>query len=48
MIANLDRGRASERGKLIEELKTILCAHLDAKLAATKELIAPSISAMSA
>jgi AcrR family transcriptional regulator len=40
MIANVDRGRPSERGKLLEELKTILGAHLDAKLAATEEPIA--------
>jgi hypothetical protein len=34
MIANLDRSRPGERGKLLEELKTVLCAYLDAKLAA--------------
>jgi AcrR family transcriptional regulator len=34
MIANLDRGKSGERGKLLEELKTILGAYLDAKLAA--------------
>ena len=34
MIANLDRGKPGERGKLLEELKTILGAYLDAKLAA--------------
>jgi AcrR family transcriptional regulator len=32
MIANVNRGWPGERDKL-EELKTILCAHLDAKLA---------------
>ena len=34
MIASLDRSKPGERGKLLEELKTILSAHLDAKLAA--------------
>ena len=34
MIANLDRSKPGERGKLLDELKTILCAYLDAKLAA--------------
>jgi AcrR family transcriptional regulator len=34
MISNLDRSRPGERIKLLEELKTILAAHLDAKLAA--------------
>jgi AcrR family transcriptional regulator len=34
MIATLDRSKPGERGKLLEELKTILGAHLDAKLAA--------------
>ena len=34
MIANLDRSKPAERGKLLEELKTVLCAYLDAKLAA--------------
>jgi AcrR family transcriptional regulator len=34
MIASLDRGKPGERGKLLEELKTILSAYLDAKLAA--------------
>jgi hypothetical protein len=34
MIASLDRSRPAERVKLLEELKTILSAHLDAKLAA--------------
>jgi AcrR family transcriptional regulator len=34
MIANLDRSKPGERGKLLEELKTILGAYLDAKLAA--------------
>jgi AcrR family transcriptional regulator len=33
MIASLDRSKAGERGKLLEELKTILSAYLDAKLA---------------
>lgn len=33
MIANLDRGRPAERVKLLEELKTVLSAHLDARLA---------------
>ena len=33
MIASLDRSRPTERAKLLEELKTILSAHLDAKLA---------------
>jgi AcrR family transcriptional regulator len=35
MIASLDRSKPGERGKLLEELKTILSAHLDAKLAAS-------------
>jgi AcrR family transcriptional regulator len=34
MIANLDRSKPGERGKLLEELKTVLAAYLDAKLAA--------------
>jgi AcrR family transcriptional regulator len=34
MIANLDRSKPGERAKLLEELKTVLCAYLDAKLAA--------------
>ena len=34
MIANIDRSRPGERGKLLEELKTILGAYLDAKLTA--------------
>jgi AcrR family transcriptional regulator len=34
MIASLDRSKPGERGKLLEELKTILGAHLDARLAA--------------
>jgi AcrR family transcriptional regulator len=34
MIASLDRSKPGERGKLLEELKTVLCAYLDAKLAA--------------
>lgn len=33
MAANLDRSRPAERGKLLEELKLILGAYLDAKLA---------------
>jgi AcrR family transcriptional regulator len=33
MIANVNRGWPGEQGKLLEELKTILCAHLDARLA---------------
>jgi len=36
MIANLDRSKPGERGKLLEELKTILGAYLDAKLAAAE------------
>jgi len=32
MIANLDRGKPAERSKLLEELKTVLSAHLDARL----------------
>ncbi len=32
MIASLDRSKPGERGKLLEELKTILVAHLDARL----------------
>ena len=35
MIASLDRSKLGERGKLLEELKTILSAYLDAKLAAS-------------
>ena len=35
MIANLDRSKPGERGKLLEELKTVLAAYLDAKLAAS-------------
>lgn len=34
MIAGLDRSKPGERGKLLDELKTILGAYLDAKLAA--------------
>ena len=34
MIANLDRSKPGERGMLLEELKTILGAYLDAKLVA--------------
>jgi AcrR family transcriptional regulator len=34
MIANLDRSSPGERGKLLEELKTILGAYLEAKLTA--------------
>jgi AcrR family transcriptional regulator len=34
MIGTLDRSKPGERGKLLEELKTILGAYLDAKLAA--------------
>src|SRR5215470_408359 len=33
MIASLDRSKPGERGKLLDELKTILSAYLDAKLA---------------
>jgi len=33
MIASLDRSKPGERDKLLEELKTILVAHLDARLA---------------
>jgi AcrR family transcriptional regulator len=33
MIANLDRSKPAERGKLLEELKLILAAYLEAKLA---------------
>jgi hypothetical protein len=32
MIASLDRSRPGERAKLLEELKTILSAHLEARL----------------
>jgi AcrR family transcriptional regulator len=32
MIASLDRSRPTERAKLLEELKTILSAHLEARL----------------
>ena len=35
MIASLDRSKPGERGKLLEELKTVLAAYLDAKLAAS-------------
>src|SRR6266851_9377751 len=35
IIANLDRSKPGERGKLLEELKTVLAAYLDAKLAAS-------------
>jgi hypothetical protein len=35
MIANLDRSKPGERGKLLEEPKTVLAAYLDAKLAAS-------------
>ena len=35
MIASLDRSKPGERGKLLDELKTILSAYLDAKLAAS-------------
>jgi hypothetical protein len=34
MIANLDRSKPSERAKLLEELKTVLSAHLEARLTA--------------
>lgn len=34
MLSSLDRSKPGERGKLLEELKTILGAYLDAKLAA--------------
>jgi AcrR family transcriptional regulator len=34
MIANLDRSKPGERAKLLEELKTVLSAHLEARLAA--------------
>jgi hypothetical protein len=34
MIGSLDRSKPGERAKLLEELKTVLCAYLDAKLAA--------------
>jgi len=34
MIASLDRSKPGERGKLLEELKTILGAHLEARLVA--------------
>ena len=34
MISNLDRSKPGERGKLLDELKIVLCAYLDAKLAA--------------
>lgn len=34
MIAKLDRSRPGERAKLLEELKTVLSAHLEARLAA--------------
>jgi AcrR family transcriptional regulator len=33
MISSLDRSKPGERGKLLEELKTVLGAYLDAKLA---------------
>ena len=33
MIASLDRSKPGERGKMLDELKTILSAYLDAKLA---------------
>jgi AcrR family transcriptional regulator len=33
MISNLDRSKPGERGKLLEELKIVLGAYLDAKLA---------------
>jgi AcrR family transcriptional regulator len=33
MIASLDRSKPAERGKFLDELKTILFAYLDAKLA---------------
>ena len=33
LAANLDRSRPAERVRLLEELKLILCAYLDAKLA---------------
>lgn len=35
MIASLDRSKPGERGKLLEELKIILSAYLEAKLAAS-------------
>ena len=34
MIANLDRSKPGERAKLLEELKTVLSAHLEARLTA--------------
>jgi hypothetical protein len=34
MITSFDRSKPGERGKLLEELKTVLCAYLDAKPAA--------------
>jgi AcrR family transcriptional regulator len=34
MIANLDRSKPADRARLLDELKTILSAYLDAKLAA--------------
>jgi AcrR family transcriptional regulator len=34
MISNRDRSKPGERGKLLDELKIVLCAYLDAKLAA--------------
>jgi AcrR family transcriptional regulator len=34
MISNLDRSKPGERGKLLDELKIVLCAYLDAKLVA--------------
>jgi AcrR family transcriptional regulator len=36
MISSLDRSKPGERGKLLDELKTVLCAYLDAKLAAVE------------
>jgi hypothetical protein len=34
LIAGLDRSRPGERERLIEELKTVLSAYLDARLTA--------------
>jgi hypothetical protein len=33
-VANLDRSKPGERAKLLEELKTVLSAHLEARLTA--------------
>lgn len=40
LIANLDRSKPGERSKLLDELKIILCAHLDARLMPRRELAA--------